>query len=56
MKMHRLETCNRRLSELYAKQGRNSRFKSIKERDATLKAEIKQIEQQIYAKKEPVCI
>ncbi len=36
----------RRINELYSKQGRNAQFKTKKERDAFLKKEIKEVEEQ----------
>ena len=44
----------RRTNELYAKQGRNAQFKNKKERDTYLKKEMKDLENQIDAKKEQV--
>ena len=38
------DLCNQTRQELYAKQGRNSRFKSKEERDQWIKNELKQIE------------
>ena len=43
----RLQECNRKVNDLYGKQGRNSQFKTKKQRDDYLKNEIKEIEKQL---------
>lgn len=50
----RLTDNNRRIGELYAKQGRSSQFATKKERDAWIKNEVKQIDSQLKAKTEQV--
>eukprot|EP01114_Cavostelium_apophysatum_P016736 TRINITY_DN4818_c0_g1_i6.p1 TRINITY_DN4818_c0_g1~~TRINITY_DN4818_c0_g1_i6.p1 ORF type:complete len:998 (-),score=422.06 TRINITY_DN4818_c0_g1_i6:73-3066(-) len=50
----RLANAERRVSELYAKQGRSAQFKTKKERDSFLKNEIKQIEGQIANNREQI--
>lgn len=51
-----LTDSTRQVNQLYAKQGRKSQFKSVKERDTFIKKEIKQIDEQIKAKKAQVTI
>eukprot|EP01116_Phalansterium_solitarium_P011947 TRINITY_DN2782_c0_g1_i1.p1 TRINITY_DN2782_c0_g1~~TRINITY_DN2782_c0_g1_i1.p1 ORF type:complete len:1237 (+),score=666.00 TRINITY_DN2782_c0_g1_i1:202-3912(+) len=46
-----LASVERRIAELYAKQGRTAQFKSKKERDTFLRGEIKAIETQLTAKR-----
>lgn len=52
--MARIEALKLEETGLYAKQGRNSRFKTQKERDSWLKSETKQIETQCIEQREQV--
>lgn len=50
----KLAASERRVNELYAKQGRSAQFKTKKDRDAFLKGEIKTIEDQLKDKKQQI--
>ncbi len=50
----RLSQCNRRVTDLYAKQGRGAQFKSKKERDDWIQKEVKTITGQVNEQKDLV--
>lgn len=50
----RIIDCERRLNDLYSKQGRSTRFSNKRERDAWIKKEIKQVENTINAQKQQI--
>lgn len=50
----RIIDCERRVNDLYSKQGRSARFSNKKERDAWIKKEIKQVDRTIDAQKEQI--
>jgi structural maintenance of chromosome 3 (chondroitin sulfate proteoglycan 6) len=54
LQLHRLAERERRVTELYSKQGRGAQFKTKKERDDWIKKEVKQIASQIAQQQEQV--
>jgi structural maintenance of chromosome 3 (chondroitin sulfate proteoglycan 6) len=50
----RIIDCERRVNDLYSKQGRSSRFTNKKERDAWIKKEIKLVDRTIEVQKQQI--
>jgi structural maintenance of chromosome 3 (chondroitin sulfate proteoglycan 6) len=50
----RIIDCERRVNDLYSKQGRSTRFTNKKERDAWIKKEIKLVDRTIEVQKQQI--